>query len=457
MSNQLTQMYQAILATAWATPDENGRVFSKVIGKTEQTSTPFKLGELQIVLPTTQALRNFNASTDLLFNPLSENPVQGESAILEKIRRAISVRLNYVTAHVATSLLTLAVSVTEHSKLDPDQAELLSLLRDATKTTFETFLRLQSAAISEGPDRSFIRFYLRRGAKVRGEAYSRACITSFPLYEKIVSSEDKRVSKKDAETLKRLFEFIFPDINVPERYSFGSNSSVAPFTEAYLGGILELIACLNDVISRYKGFIENPDELMIEADWATELANIPSMLNMIRSVPRQVAAEGNEKRKEAEVQSIQQPPAATNVYVPPTAAIAAVAPVAPVESVKSVNPVMGAMLAVSKPRENLANTNMGMPVAENKPAIGSLPTGLVRLSYEELRQRELQQRMAMSGGQMMQPQSTNAAAIAAANGWPGQQQQQPSIPMMGAVFNQPAQTAMPSLNPNFRNSMGGRI
>ena len=324
MSNQLTQMYQAILATAWATPDENGRVFSKVIGKTEQTSTPFKLGELQIVLPTTQALRNFNASTDLLFNPLSENPVQGESAILEKIRRAISVRLNYVTAHVATSLLTLAVSVTEHSKLDPDQAELLSLLRDATKTTFETFLRLQSAAISEGPDRSFIRFYLRRGAKVRGEAYSRACITSFPLYEKIVSSEDKRVSKKDAETLKRLFEFIFPDINVPERYSFGSNSSVAPFTEAYLGGILELIACLNDVISRYKGFIENPDELMIEADWATELANIPSMLNMIRSVPRQVAAEGNEKRKEAEVQSIQQPPAATNVYVPPTAAIAAV-------------------------------------------------------------------------------------------------------------------------------------
>ena len=457
MSNQLTQMYQAILATAWATPDENGRVFSKVIGKTEQTSTPFKLGELQIVLPTTQALRNFNASTDLLFNPLSENPVQGESAILEKIRRAISVRLNYVTAHVATSLLTLAVSVTEHSKLDPDQAELLSLLRDATKTTFETFLRLQSAAISEGPDRSFIRFYLRRGAKVRGEAYSRACITSFPLYEKIVSSEDKRVSKKDAETLKRLFEFIFPDINVPERYSFGSNSSVAPFTEAYLGGILELIACLNDVISRYKGFIENPDELMIEADWATELANIPSMLNMIRSVPRQVAAEGNEKRKEAEVQSIQQPPAATNVYVPPTAAIAAVAPVAPVESVKSVNPVMGAMLAVSKPRENLANTNMGMPVAENKPAIGSLPTGLVRLSYEELRQRELQQRMAMSGGQMMQPQSTNAAAIAAANGWPGQQQQQPSIPMMGAVFNQPVQTAMPSLNPNFRNSMGGRI
>ena len=457
MSNQLTQMYQAILATAWATPDENGRVFSKVIGKTEQTSTPFKLGELQIVLPTTQALRNFNASTDLLFNPLSENPVQGESAILEKIRRAISVRLNYVTAHVATSLLTLAVSVTEHSKLDPDQAELLSLLRDATKTTFETFLRLQSAAISEGPDRSFIRFYLRRGAKVRGEAYSRACITSFPLYEKIVSSEDKRVSKKDAETLRRLFEFIFPDINVPERYSFGSNSSVAPFTEAYLGGILELIACLNDVISRYKGFIENPDELMIEADWATELANIPSMLNMIRSVPRQVAAEGNEKRKEAEVQSIQQPPAATNVYVPPTAAIAAVAPVAPVESVKSVNPVMGAMLAVSKPRENLANTNMGMPVAENKPAIGSLPTGLVRLSYEELRQRELQQRMAMSGGQMMQPQSTNAAAIAAANGWPGQQQQQPSIPMMGAVFNQPAQTAMPSLNPNFRNSMGGRI
>ena len=454
MSNQLTQMYQAVLATAWATPDENGRVFSKVIGKTEQTSTPFKLGELQIVLPTTQALRNFNASTDLLFNPLSENPVQGESAILEKIRRAISVRLNYVTAHVATSLLTLAVSVTEHSKLDPDQAELLSLLRDATKTTFETFLRLQSAAISEGPDRSFIRFYLRRGAKVRGEAYSRACITSFPLYEKIVSAEDKRVSKKDAETLKRLFEFIFPGINVPERYSFGSNSSVAPFTEAYLGGILELIACLNDVIARYKGFIENADELVIEADWATELANIPSMLNMIRTVPRQVAAEGNEKRKEAEVQSIQQPPAATNVYVPPPQAPA---PAPTPEPAKPVNPIMGAMLAVSKPRENLANTNMGMPVAENKPAIGSLPTGLVRMSYEEMRQRELQQRMAMNGGQMMHPQATNAAAMAAANGWPGQQQQQPPIPMMGSVYSAPMQPAMTSLNPNFRNSMGGRV
>ena len=456
MSNQLTQLYQAVLATAWATPDQNGRVFSKVIGKSDHTSTPFKLGELQIVLPTTQAMRNFNASTDLLFNPLSENPVQGESAILEKIRRAISVRLNYVTAHVATSLLTLAVSVTEHQKLSPDQSELLSLLRDATKTTFDTFLRLQSAAISEGPDRSFIRFYLRRGVKVRGEVYSRACITSFPLYEKIVAAEDKRVSKKDAETLKRLFEFIFPDLGQPERYNFGSNSSVGPFTEAYLGGILELIACLNDVISRYKDFIENSDELTIEADWATELTSIPSLLNMIRSVPRQAAAEGNEKRKETEVQPIQHSPAATNVYVPPVQEVAqAPAQAAPV------NPVAGAMAAVSKPREHLANTNLGMPLPEVKPGMPQQPQGIVRMSYEELRQRELQQRMQLQGGNgFMQTQQTTAAMIAQANGWPGQaqQSQQPHIPMMSGLFA-PQQTQNPVnvMQQNFRNGAGGRI
>ena len=447
---KLTQLYTAILATAWAAPDANDRVFSKVIGKGDNTSTPFKLGELQIVLPTQNAMRNFNASTDLLFNPLSENPVQGESAILEKIRRAISVRLNYVTAHVATSLLTLAVSVTEHSKLSPDQSELLSILRDATKTTFETFLRLQTAAIGEGPDRSFIRFYLRRGVKVRGELYSRACITSFPLYEKLAAAEDKRVSKKDAETLKRLFEFIFPNLDQPERYNYGCNSTVAPFTEAYLGGILDLIACLNDVITRYRDFIENSETLLIEADWATELGNIQALLNEIRSVPRQVAGEGNEKRKEAEVGSIQQPPAATNVYVPPVQTVAP-APVAAAPA-----PSVGLMTA-AKPRTDLANTVLGVPVVENKSAL-TAPQGIVRMTYEELRQRELQQRNSLQGG-IMQPQQTNAAMIAQNNGWPGQQHQQaPQIPMMAGMFAAPAQPAgMPVFNHNFRNPMGGRV
>ena len=453
--NQLTELYTAILATAWAAPDEKGRVFSKVIGKSENSTTPFKLGELQIVLPTQDAMRNFNAATDLLFNPLSENPVQGESAILEKIRRAISVRLNYVTAHVATSLLQLAVSVTEHPKLSPDQSELLSILRDATKTTFETFLRLQSAAVSEGPDRSFIRFYLRRGVKVRGELYSRACITSFPLYEKLVAGEDKRVSKKDAETLKRLFEFIFTNLDQPERYNFGCNSTVAPFTEAYLGGILDLIACLNDVISRYGDFIENSAELVIEADWATELSNIPALLNLVRSVPRQLAAEGNEKRKEAEVGSIQTPPAATNVFIPQVQAVATPAAASTPAPAPAVQPT-GLMTTV-KPRENLSNTFLGVPVVENKtgPAQNQ---GIVRMTYEELRQRELQQRAALSNG-IMQPQMTSAAMIAQANGWPGQQQQQqPQIPMMAGMFTAaPQQAATPAFNTNFRNPMGGRV
>lgn len=449
--NQLTELYTAILATAWAAPDEKGRVFSKVIGKSENSTTPFKLGELQIVLPTQDAMRNFNASTDLLFNPLSENPVQGESAILEKIRRAISVRLNYVTAHVATSLLQLAVSVTEHPKLSPDQSELLSILRDASKTTFETFLRLQTAAVSEGPDRSFIRFYLRRGVKVRGEMYSRACIVGFPLYEKLVAGEDKRVSKKDAETLKRLFEFIFTNLDQPERYNYGCNSTVAPFTEAYLGGILDLIACLNDVISRYSDFIENSAELVIEADWATELSNIPSLLNLVRSVPRQLAAEGNEKRKEAEVGAIQSPPAATNVYTPPVQAPAPVVPVA-----APATPHTG-LMTTAKPRDNLNGTFLGVPVVEAKTPLNQ-PTGLVRLTYEELRQRELQQRAALNNG-LMQPQTTNAGMIAQANGWPSQQQpHQPQIPMMAGMFSAaPQQAATPSFNANFRNPMGGRV
>ena len=296
------KMYEHMLETAWAGVDENGHVYTKRYAEDGTIiKHPMQIEKKNVLIPTQANLSNLNPDKETAFHPLNENPIKGESAVLAKLRHAISTRINYATMTILTGLLSLSNNKDAHRKLNPEQSELLSVLKDVSDSTVESFARLVSASLNNGLQNSFIKFYMRRGGKLNGVTYSRCCMVSFPFYEDLVAGKDTRIYKKDTAVLLKLFEFMFPRIGVPEAYSVGSDSQVAPYTDAFFRSLIELIGSINNMVDIYGDFLEDKDRLKIEAEWAEELPHLQDMIKEIRMIPRQVGSDGSEKRSDTMV------------------------------------------------------------------------------------------------------------------------------------------------------------
>lgn len=293
------KLYEHMLETAWSGVDENGQVFTKRYSEDGTTvKYPMQIEKKNVIMPTQQNLSNMNPDTQIAFHPLNENPIKGESAVLAKLRHSIATRINYSTMTILTGLLSLANNKDAHRKLSPEQSELLSVLKEVSDTTVESFVRLVTASLTNGLQNAFVKFYLRRGGKLNDVTYSRCSMVSFPFYEDLVAGKDTRIYKKDTAVLLKLFEFMFPRIAEPEAYSVGSDSQVAPYTDAFFRSLIELIGSINNMVDMYGDFLEDKDRLKIEAEWAEELPHLQDMVKEIRMIPRQVGSDGSEKRSD---------------------------------------------------------------------------------------------------------------------------------------------------------------
>ena len=63
------------------------------------------------------------------------------------------------------------------------------------------------------------------------------------------------MNKKDREIILSMMEYLFPKIKISEGYNAGSDSSIAPFTDALMKTVLNLASNLNDVFELFKDFI----------------------------------------------------------------------------------------------------------------------------------------------------------------------------------------------------------
>ena len=430
------KLYEHMLETAWSGVDDNGHVFTKRYSEDGTTvKYPMQIEKKNVLIPTQQNLSNMNPETEIAFHPLNENPIKGESAVLAKLRHAIATRINYSTMTILTGLLSLANNKEAHRKLSPEQSELLSVLKDVSDTTVESFVRLVTASLANGLQNAFVKFYLRRGGKLNDVTYSRCSMVSFPFYEDLVAGKDTRIYKKDTAVLLKLFEFMFPRIATPEAYSVGSDSQVAPYTDAFFRSLIELIGSINNMVDMYGDFLEDKDRLRIEAEWAEELPHLQDMVKEIRMIPRQVGSDGSEKRSDVV--------AAQNAITPTTV---------PTRPTPAMAPQQNTQLIVSAPAQNPQPLQQPQKVG-----------GLKVLTYEEmLAQRNNPQ----PAQQMFQPRQQVVVNTA----WQGAPQFSPvnrdgsprathnslSTPVGGMrSYNRGAPVL--ATNSGFRNHMGGSI
>lgn len=292
---KLLELYESILKAACLSVDNDGFVSVKL----QNDNSPSMVNGKRLALPTQKHLANPQPDSKMLFHPLAENIMRGESEVITKLRHSFNVRFNFTFAALGQSLLQIASSIAEHHKLSPEQSEVLSALKDADETTAINFSKIMINSIKNDPGKAFVNIYLKRGGKIGEKKYARIGVVSFPFYEQLQNKDEDvcgvKLRVKDRATLKALCEYIFPAIKNPEAYNAGSDSQIAPFLEALMKTVKCLAMCFNDIFDLFNKHIDGYEELVFNSDWVEGLDNLPSMMGEIRMIPIQAGNEGSTK------------------------------------------------------------------------------------------------------------------------------------------------------------------
>lgn len=300
---KLLQLYKAILKTANLVVTEDGYV-SRDKGNSKE---PAMIKGKRLVLPTPEQLRNGDWKDRIVFHPLSENVLRGESAVLEDFRRSINMKLNINIGMIAYQLLLIASSPALHPKLTPDQSEFLSKVKHADEKTMENFMKLMKAMKTTEVQRAFVSIYLKRGGLVHGKKHMRVGVVTFPLYEELLKGNEVygvKLRVKDVDTFKALFEYMIPGIEKGDAHNRGSDSDVAPYLDSLMKALIAVAAPLNDLVDLFHNQFDNPDAdpdedaptvcdtLRFDDSWVEAFDNLNAMINEIRLIPMQAGNEG---------------------------------------------------------------------------------------------------------------------------------------------------------------------
>lgn len=293
MKMELNDLYKSILRYAGMDTDAEGYI-SAIIGDQRE---PAILGGVRMVIPTEYHLRHANPKEKIVFHPLSENVLRGESEVIMKLREVLNIRLNFTFGIIASSLLNLVASPEEHKKLTPDQTELLIAVKDVDNTTVNNFISLMVEGIKTDPNKMFMNIYLKRGGSIGTKRYSRVGIYSFNLYEELQKDSNEiygvKLRVKDKEAFKQLYQYILPAlVDDMTAYNRGSESSLAPYLDALMKTSCAVASRFNDIFYQFGDFIDQSEKLVFDSDWVETFENLDVMHSEIRRIPVQAGNEG---------------------------------------------------------------------------------------------------------------------------------------------------------------------
>lgn len=262
----ITALYKSILESMNVVADEDG-----MLSLETSTLSPITVGDKRLALPTRSVLADGDFSKIVVFHPLSEDVTKSESAVLQRIRKILSLRLMQSLQYLSTELLSIAATPATHGSLTPTQHKLL--LKPLAKADSSTVDQLSDIMdrLSLTGSQKLINFYLKRGGKLDNKGYSRAAIVSFPMLQELEKPDRKvygvTVKVENLKVIKALFNIIVPGHAVTETYSFGSNSKVAPYFHAMLGAYAKVAKQINAVAADFKEVLSAYDSIIIDTSW----------------------------------------------------------------------------------------------------------------------------------------------------------------------------------------------
>lgn len=290
----LEQIYKDVLETGWLICDEQGNVYRNLASVSDDKKEPFILLDKQVALPTRENLNRSGKDNLLIFHPLMEGVVGGESPVIGKLRRAYSIRFTYAASSIFSNLLTGAQHTTEYSKFSPSQMRLFKALNKVDEKTVKVWEKLVKLSHEiHGASNSFADVYTTRNALVDGKSYSRVASVRFPIYDELAKNSDKVfgsnvvMSKGIRQNLMQLFEFMIPNIAVKDAYTVGTNSRIAPYLDALLKTFGQLFQITNDLYDEFNNVIPMEESIHTPINWREITTDIESLKNLAQSVPQQ--------------------------------------------------------------------------------------------------------------------------------------------------------------------------
>jgi hypothetical protein len=269
----ILEFYQKVLEATGCVIDNDGLV-SVTMG---DIIKPCTIDGLRMSLPTKQLLDNPDWESLVAFHPMSESIIRGESPVLKKLKLLMNARITFVVSEIAMRLMEIAVDKDYHKKLSPTASEFLKTVPNVNEKSHKLLSKVFMAVTLEGEKR-ISSIYLKRGGILKGNNYPRVGVVSFPITESIDKEEKGifgvQLAKADKQAFGDLFYYILPKANEVDTYSYGSNSSAAPYFQALCGAYINVIKRLNDVLRVFKKHIDNYDELVTDISWEEPLDNL---------------------------------------------------------------------------------------------------------------------------------------------------------------------------------------
>lgn len=296
MSLSLETIYKAILETGWLVVDGNGEVLRNLsaVDENETKNEPFILLDKKVALPTRNNLNRSGNDNLLIFHPLMEGLMGGESPVIGKLRRAYGNRMTFVGASLLRYLLSGASNVTEYDKFSPSQMRLFKSVKDINEKSLKQWDKIVRMSIEQhGGSNAIVDLYTKRNAHFKGQPCSRVAMVRFPIYEelsrtdKLIFGKDIALNSTDRTNFKAIFEFAFPGIEESDEYSYGTNSRIAPYLDSLLGAYGRLFSRVNAIYDEFSPVIVMDEKIKVEIEWVDWFKDIENLKNIAQGVPQQ--------------------------------------------------------------------------------------------------------------------------------------------------------------------------
>lgn len=234
---------------------------------------PMTVESKRLVMPTQEMLRTIDNKFHIAFHPLCEMIMRNESPVQRKIRTVINTHTTGIIIQLMMTLTALAISDQKDKTARSEYFDLFTLLNGAKKTTFQAVEKLVEVIEVTGVNNRLINFSVKRSGELGGKKYRRCCQVTFPILDEWTPDkpEDRiygvKMSKKDKSIILLLLNFIIRGLQVPDAYSVGSDSMIAPTFMSIANAYAALMTDVNVVVWQFKDELPNIGIMQADLSW----------------------------------------------------------------------------------------------------------------------------------------------------------------------------------------------
>lgn len=396
-----------------------------------------------IVLPTKEHISTLISEDDdgkpvvtkVLYNPLDENVVRGDSVSIKKTKEAAELKLSHAIVTAGTMLLSLS-TLKKQPNVPMYIQSFLASLKDVVTTanmvpvddkSIDLWNKLYVQSFKQNVSVSKI-FLKKGGIDSNNVKYNRLATVKFPLYEHIKDADDDKnvlgvkLRNKDIKVFKLIFEFLLKDDNLT-KLEFGSNDGESPAFIAlmslyvthskFVSKVIKAIKFVGEEFydSAYIDINMSVDDMDVGSVYSKELMAVPTDVSVNRSLTGTQNNEpvtnnvpvidpmSNQRNfktvatqpvvNQQPVQHVQQPNVMTpNTYAPQQQVVQQQVAVTPEDAnMSAIDKILfgtGEQLPVIQQQQQ--QPNMVMPQASMSNGYNSVPMGIDSVPQQQIQQ-----------------------------------------------------------------------